>query len=345
MHSIDIATRPIGVDDRPWPVDVPPFRDERFRSLWHRVQYIAMRAAQRGVLALPGPIRNGIVSSVAATGRTLDKRHTAAAYRFVRAALPGATDDEVHDIVRAGWRHLMRVALVSEGLGRRVIGRPFGDHYTATMCDEAHEILEAGTGAFLITAHCGYWEAACPGVVTLGLQPAYAVGKAPRNDFVAAHIQRTREAQGMRLISRKGAMAAVPKAVREGAYVGMLLDHRPRQKPVYAPFFGRPAGCDRSAGVLLRRVKAPLVFYACYGAQGTDPMKDWRFDLRFPAVIQPEELKGLDPVAIATRVNAELEKLILHRPREVFWLHDRFKGAPDPVDEAVGPDAENLTQK
>lgn len=336
MLPTDLAERPIGVDGRPWPLEIPPFRDERFRSPWHRAQYVALRAAQRGTLALPGPLREGVVRAVAATGCVFDRRHTAAAEQYVRAALPDAPASEVREIVREGWRHLMRVALVSEGLERRVMGNPFAEHYSVEMCDEAAAILEAGTGAFLITAHCGYWEASCPGIVTLGFQPAYAIGKAPRNDFVAAHIQRMREAQGMRLISRKGAMAAVPQAVREGAYVGMLLDHRPRQKPVYAPFFGRPAGSDRSAGVLLRRVKAPMVFYGCYSREGADPLKDWRFDLRFPAVIQPDELAGLDPVAIATRVNQELEKLIRHRPKEMFWLHDRFKGAPDRVDDNDG---------
>ena len=95
------------------------------------------------------------------------------------------------------------------------------------------------------------------------------------------------------------------------------------------PFFGRPAGCDRSAGVLIRRVGAPLVFYGCYGIPGVDPLKSWRFELRFTRVIFPEDLAGLGPVEIATRVNQELERLLLHRPQQVFWLHDRFKGAPD----------------
>ncbi|MEL6907574.1 MAG: hypothetical protein AAFP22_19355, partial [Planctomycetota bacterium] len=87
------------------------------------------------------------------------------------------------------------------------------------------------------------------------------------------------------------------------------------------------AGCDRSAGVLIRRVGAPLVFYGCYSSPGGDPLSDWRFELRFPRVIRPEELAGKDPVAIATLVNRELEGLILHRPDEVFWLHDRYRGA------------------
>ena len=312
-----------------WPVDVPPFADGRFNSLWHRLQFVALRGAQRGVLALPGPLREALVRAVAATGRTFDRRHTAAAETYIRAALPDATDSEVAVLVRQAWRHLMRVGLLSEGIDRNLMGGRLGDHFEVRVCAEALELLEQGTGVILVTAHVGFWEACGTGVVTLGFTPAYAIGKAPRNDFVALEMQRMRESQGMRLIPRKGAMAVVPAAVRAGATVGMLLDHRPRQKPVIAPFFGRPAACDRSAGVLLRRVKAPLVFYGCYSVPGTDPLRDWRFDLRFPSVIQPEELEGLRPAEIAARINVESERLILHRPDEMFWLHDRFKEAPD----------------
>lgn len=329
VHDFD--DRVIGEWPDTWPVEVPPFRDERHQSLWHRVQYLAMRAAQRGTLVLPGWAREGITRAVAGTARRLDRRHREAALEFVASALPDASPEEVRSIARAAWRHLVRVALVSEGITNRVRGRRLGDHYDVRMADDVRATLERGEGAIMVTAHAGYWEAACPGIVAIGFQPAYAVGKAPKNDFVARHIQRMRESQGMRLIPRRGAMTAVPSAVRGGGFVGMLLDHRPRKKPVIAPFFGRPAACDRSAGVLIRRVGAPLVFYGCYGAEGADPLRDWRFELRFTRVIEPEVLSGLDPVEIATRVNQELETLILHRPREVFWLHDRYKGMPAPA--------------
>jgi len=322
--------RRIEVSADPWPVEVPPFRDERFRSPWHRAQYLALRAAQRATLALPRPLQRAVGGAVAGTARRFDRRHREAARAFIRAARPDLDAAGVEALERNAWRHLVRVALVSEGVTARVMGGRLGDHYEVHMAPEAREILRSGRGAMLITAHVGHWEASCPGVTALGFQPAYAVGKAPRNDFVAQHIQRVRESQGMRLIPRKGAMSAVPAAVRAGAHVGMLLDHRPRQKPVVAPFFGRPAGCDRSAGVLLRRVKAPLVFYGCYSAPGSDPLRDWRFELRFPRVLHPEDLAGLDAAETAAAVNRELERLILHRPDEVFWLHDRYKGMPEP---------------
>ncbi|MEM8711110.1 MAG: lysophospholipid acyltransferase family protein, partial [Planctomycetota bacterium] len=260
-----------------WPVEVPPFRDERFRSLWHRFLYVSMRGAQRGVFVLPRPLREAIVGALAWGGRVFDRRHTEAARDYISTALPDLSTAEVDALIKKAWRHLLRMAVVSEGVSDRIMGQRLGDHYEVYMDPVAEELIAESASAIFVTAHAGYWEASCPGVIGLGVPAAYAIGKAPRNDFVAQHIQRMRESQGMRLIPRNGAMSAVPAALRAGGIVGMLMDHRPRQKPVTAPFFGRPAACDRSAGVLLRRVKAPLVFYGCYGIPGEDPLETWRF--------------------------------------------------------------------
>lgn len=322
--------QPMVPADGGWPVECPPFRDERFRSLWHRFLYVSMRIAQRSVFLMPGFLQSAAINSISFAGRVFDKRHTEAARTYIQAALPDATPSEVTALIKKGWRHLLRMAVISEGVSKAMMGKRLGEHYDVYMTPEAEEVIAAKTPAIFVSAHAGYWEACTPGVIGLGIPAAYGIGKAPRNDFVAQHIQRMREGQGMRLIPRAGAMSAVPSALREGGIVGMLLDHRPRLKPVTAPFFGRPAACDRSAGVLIRRVKAPLVFYGCYSVPGTDPLDNWRLELRISRVIYPEELSGLSPEEIATVINRELEGLILYRPDEVFWLHDRFKGSPAP---------------
>lgn len=320
--------RPIDFTGATWPVEAPPFSEPDFRTFGHRVHYAAMRGAMRSALALPSALRRALVRVVAGAARRVDRRHTEAARDFVRTALPELAPAEVEALVGNAWRHLLRVALVAEEVPRRILGRRVGDVYEVSMPPEIEALIAAPGGFLCVTAHAGYWEVSPPGVAAIVGRPCYAVGKAPRNDFVAARVLAMREAQGMRLVPRKGAMQVVPAALRAGGVAGLLLDHRPRQKPVVAPFFGRPAACDRSAGVLLRRVDAPIVFYGCYGLgdpTGGDP---WRFALRFTRLVRPEELRGLSPEAIAALVNRELEALILHRPDQYFWLHDRYKDAP-----------------
>jgi lauroyl/myristoyl acyltransferase len=46
-------------------------------------------------------------------------------------------------------------------------------------------------------------------------------------------------------------------------------------------------------------------------------------------VLQPRDFAGASPEEIATRINASLERLILARPEQYFWLHDRYRGADE----------------
>jgi len=341
--------RPLTFDHLVWPVEAPPFEEPELRRLEHRLQFAAMRAALRVGAALPRGLQEGLVRAVAAAARCVDRRHTAAARDFIATALPELDARDRERLVRGAWRHLLRVALAAEGVTRHVLGRRLGEVYDTYATPEIEALFARPGGFVCVTAHVGYWELSPPGVGAFVGRPCYAVGKAPRNDFVAQHVRRMREAQGMRLVPRTGAMQVVPAALRAGCAAGLLLDHRPRQKPVYAPYFGRPAACDRSAGVLLRRVNAPIVFYGCYGLGAPGSGDPWRFELRFTRLVQPEELQGLGPEAIAALVNTELEALVRHRPDQYFWLHDRYRGAPlalDPAHEAglatagAGPAAE-----
>ncbi|MCP3920459.1 MAG: lysophospholipid acyltransferase family protein [bacterium] len=298
------------------------FRHEN-RGLGAWSQYIAMRVAQRALWYSPHFVQKGAIAALARLCRIVDRRHTRGARDYIATAMPHLSAREVDGLVLDAWKHLMRLGVSSEGLAARLTGRRLGDHFDVELSDAARAVLESDGGCMLVTAHVGDWEIAALALKTIGFAPIFGVGKVPRNDLLAQRIQRMRESLGGLLIGRKGAMRTVPHVVREGGSVILLLDHRARVKPVLAPFFGREAKCDRSAGVLVRRVKAPLVFFACYRAE-----ERWRFRLDIGTVIRPDELAGLSSEGVAARINAEFERVILKQPDQYFWLHDRFKGMP-----------------
>jgi len=322
----DLVLAPDERDD--WPVERVEIRHEH-RGLGAWSQYLALRAAQRVAGLLPRSMVNLVAGGFARLSRVLDRRHTEAARDFVRTALPDLTQPEVERLALGAWRHLAFLAIEGERAIPAVMGNRLGDHYDVEVCDGLEELLASGRGCLLITAHVGNWEVMGPAVVAMGFGPCYAIGRVPRNDPLARHFQRTREEVGGILIPRSGAMKSVPKVIRAGGSVGMVLDHRARGKPIYVPFFGQPAACDRSAAVLLRRVSAPLVVVACYNTEQRD-----RYRLVFSNILHPEDLAHLDSTEIIARVNQELEKLILAAPEQYFWLHDRYKGAPATIEPA-----------
>ena len=66
----------------------------------------------------------------------------------------------------------------------------------------------------------------------------------------------------------------------------------------------------------------PVIIFACLREA---PLR-WRLVCR--SVLWPEELEGVSPRGLATRINRELESLILEHPDQYFWLHDRYRDTP-----------------
>lgn len=316
-------------DDRPMlpaefdcqlPEDLVFEKDVVRRGAW--LEYQAFRAFQSGVGALPGFARSPLLGGLARVGRKIDARHAEAARDFLRTAYPDLADDEVERRVLQAYRHLAKVAIKSRELPGWV-GDKLGDHYEVEVCDGLEELVAEDTGILVLTAHVGFWEGVGLPFLALGYPGGVAVGKPPNNRYLARYIRDQRERQGATLLPRAGAIQGVSAAVRAGGGAVLLLDQRPRHKAIVAPFFGRPAMCDRSAGVLVRRVGAPIVVVGCYLPEEGEKLR-----LVFQRVIRPEEFAGLGPEEIMQRVNAESEELVRRAPEQYFWLHDRFRGAP-----------------
>jgi Kdo2-lipid IVA lauroyltransferase/acyltransferase len=305
------------------PVEVPPFRKPADRrGAWF--EFMALRFVQRTLGVLPRPVQIPVLGGLARFARALDGRHAGPAREFLRIALPDASEDQLDWHVLESYRHLARVAVESERLPS-LRGARLGDHYDVEVCPGLEELVASRRGCLVLTAHVGLWEGIGLPLHALGFPFGAAVGKPPKNQHLARWLQRSAEAQGYQLLARAGAMKSVPRIVRAGGAAVLLLDQRPRVKAIQATFFGRLANCDRSAGVLVRRVAAPILVMGCYLIPGSR-----RYRLVFQRVVMPEELEGASPTEVMELVNRETEALILRAPEQYFWLHDRFKGAPEP---------------
>ena len=169
----------------------------------------------------------------------------------------------------------------------------------------------------------GAWEALAALAPLLGFEPLYVVSRPPRNAPLSAYIQRTREERDVHLIHRRGAVRSVTKVLAAGGYVAMLVDQRARGRTVVAPFFGRPAHCERSVSVIVKRSRVPVMVAACFESE-----RPFHYDVRVPRVFWPDELETMTPEQMMTAINGELERMILSRPEQYFWLHDRYRKAP-----------------
>lgn len=286
--------------------------------------YLWVRVAVAVLTRLPRRLRDGVLTVLGELARRIDRRHSEPARSFLHAALGEDLDPQRREaLVRGSFRHLASVTLDSQLFERRIPVEKLNEHFKLEACEEARALLAGDTrGHFMfVTCHVGNWEAISYWLPRRGHIPTYAIAKPPKNRPLSRWIQRVRERRGLNLLSRYGAMDDMTRIIRDGAAVGFLLDHRATSRPVVAPLFGKPALCERVSGVLFRRAKKPVILAACY-----ETGRPFHYRLVAPRVFQPEELSSWSPEEVATRVNAELEKLILAAPDQYHWLHDRYRG-------------------
>ncbi len=153
-----------------------------------------------------------------------------------------------------------------------------------------------------------------------------AVSRPPRNRYLAQAIQRTRDGRGYRLLHRHGAMDDVAKILKADGTLVLMLDQRARKRTVIAPFFGRPAHCERAPAILMRRLSVPVVTAWCEALS-----EPWRYRVHFTRIFEPQDFARAAPEEISTALNREMEQMILSAPEQYFWLHDRYRKAPSPT--------------
>lgn len=303
------------------------------RNGWraHLEAWLALGAM--GVLKRVGPgPRRAFVTLCAALASRMARERNAYSRVYIRQAL-GGTPAETERRLRQAWRHFLSVAIDSMSYSRSIDPRRLGEHFAIELCPEAQAVIAERRGALVISAHVGDWEASLVALPWIGLDPTYVITKPPLNRPLSIALQREREGRGIRVLPRRGAMKHAPAIVRAGGTIAMLLDQRARKRPVIAPFFGRPARCDRSAAVLVKRLKAPILFFHCLRDPG-----ELRFRLVCDRVLRPEECARTSVEELVQVVNAELERMILRTPEQYLWLHDRYRGAPA-AEAAPGPAA------
>ncbi len=305
-----------------WPVPRQDVHGTRGGAV-AQLEYWASRAAMSGIDVLPNFLREALIGTLARLARRVDRSHSDAAREFLRTALGEMDESQLEARVLEAWRHFLRVVIISETLDHHVDLEHLRERFTLDFSPQVQELFASKRGRILVTGHIGDWEAASTVLPWIGCDPLYAISKPPRNRPMSVHIQRVREARGVRLLPRRGAMQHAATLLRAGGTLAMLLDQRARTRPVFAPLFGRMARCDRSAGVLIRRLRAPVVVGACW-IEGP-----WRWRCHAHDLIEPGDIAGKSPEEIATMINACYERLILARPEQYFWLHDRYRGADE----------------
>jgi len=313
-----------------WPVPWQPVWGEA-DGLGSRLGAWAARAALGGAALLPEPMLRATLGGVAWLGTTLDRRRSRAAQVFLRQALGDLPEHELRRLTRRSWAQLLRVSVDMERL-RRVPGERLGQRFEVRYSGDTRRAFEEARGRVIVTGHLGNWEAPFAALPLLGVSPAYGVAKPPKNRFLSQALQERREAWGVRVLSRKGAMADAPSILRAGGTLALVVDQRTSGRALLVPFFGRLARCERAPAVLLKRQRVPVVVATCRAAE-----RPLHWVLEYHETLWPEQWGRRSVEEIVLAINQALERCIRRFPEQYVWIHDRYRGTPLALEEGSRP--------
>jgi KDO2-lipid IV(A) lauroyltransferase len=190
----------------------------------------------------------------------------------------------------------------------------------------AHEL---GKGVLVLTGHFGNFEVATAAGLAQFPQAQgrfHFVRRPIRPEWLDRLVTRRFRKAGFGVLPKRGGLDAILDRLAAGDLVVFPFDqHANRKDGVLAEFFGQPAGTFRSLAVIALTTGAPVV-----------PASSWREPdgqhvLRFEAQILPTEHSDTnEAIRVNTRsYNRALERMIVRRPEQWWWVHRRWKPWPE----------------
>lgn len=278
-----------------------------------------------GLLRWLGPVRSSNLGGGLARRIGPHLGVSRVAERNLRQALPALDAAARARVIRGVW----------DNLGRTVAELPHLASFRRTSTGPGWEITgerhldparRPGGQAVFFSGHFGNWEMVLPIAAALGV-PVAGFYRAASNGRIDAVIQELRQAAlGAEVaMFAKGAGGArrAMSHLRAGGSVGLLVDQK-MNDGIAVPFFGRDAMTATALAQLSLRFATPIL------PVRVERLGPGRFRMVCePAlVVAPAGSRAGDVRAIATAMNATLERWIRADPAAWLWLHRRWPKVP-----------------
>ena len=297
----------------------------------HRIGRIALSLTHDRVSASAVALAEPAVTVVPLAGRILFRwfpiRRDVILGNLKRVYGDNVSPDEIERLAQAHYGHLWR--LFGEFLKFRWLSSA---RKAALVRVENIEGLVAavamGKGVLVLTGHFGNWEVAT--IAGIGNYPEvrgrfHFVRRAIKPKWLDALVTRRFNKAGFGVLPKRGSLDAILATLAAGDMIVFPFDQHARPPDgIEVDFFGHPAWTFKSLAIIALATGAPVL-----------PATSWREPgghhvLRFENPLAPIECPNTnDAIRANTRAyNATLERLILARPEQWYWVHRRWKTLP-----------------
>ena len=255
-----------------------------------------------------------------------DARHRHITLTNLKIAFPDLSASQRWTMARRAFENLGKTLLEIPGLAR--LGRDDARRRVRSTGIDRREWVRARSegGALLLTGHIGNWELMALAFGWEEEADLAIVARPLDNPFFDRWVSRLRSRSGNRIIPKRGALRGVTRALREGSFVGLLMDQGATGRDgVFVDFFGHPAGSSVALSFLAVRFRVPV--HPVYVLR--DPS-----GIGHTVHIGPEVTvvrtgrKKSDILENTQRFQKVLEEIIREHPEQWLWMHRRWKRSP-----------------
>lgn len=181
--------------------------------------------------------------------------------------------------------------------------------------ENIEKALELNKGVVLVSAHYGNWETFA---ITLSEKaPFSAIMTEQRNPYFNNFTVKTRQNFGYELIYKKNSMRNILKALKNNRLVAFLTDQAAGRNGILLNFLGNPASVHTGFAKIALKTGAPIVFL--YSKRINNEL-----NIMIDKPIFVDEEKD-NYIELTKEMNKKLEEVILDKPEQWFWLHNRWK--------------------
>lgn len=189
------------------------------------------------------------------------------------------------------------------------------------------DVAQKGQGVLVLTGHFGNWEFAPLGGMSQFKQyqgHLHFIRRTLGSKTLERLLFKRYYQAGLRIIPKKFALNKIIKVLEDNHAVVFVLDQHasPVNKDgIVVDFFGKPAGTYRSLAMIAHYTEVPVVPAACYRTESGQHV------LKFypPLPWMNAENAETEILKNTQAYNQVLEKIILERPEQWWWLHKRWK--------------------
>jgi len=256
--------------------------------------------------------------------------------RHIREAFPELAEEEVRELGAGSYEHLFALGMELGYTSRLLTEEGFTRHLFFEDISPAIRRLLGERPCVLITGHCGNWELIGYSIALLGF-PLAAVYRPLDLKPLDRWVRDMRARRGLSLISKFGAMRALPPVLEAKYPIGLVADQSGGDRGIFVPFFGRLTSTYKSVGLLAMQAGAQVI---CGTARRLKPgeapppgsmrsefssigPESLRYAIEITDSYGPEDWENQpDPLFYLTaRYRRAMESMIRRAPDQYLWMH------------------------